>query len=101
MPQRGDLRAADAVLRMPGCTIHVEAITRIVDVQYQLRQAQVKRRDLGADRLLILAGASTANRAALRHAAPVLAAAFPLGTRATLMALRENRDPGSDAIVVL
>jgi transcriptional regulator with XRE-family HTH domain len=101
MPRPGDLRAADAVLSIPGCSIHIEAITRLADVQFQLRQAQVKRRDLGADRLMILVAATSTNREAVHAAGGLLRDALPLGTRQTLAALRENRDPGADMLVLL
>jgi transcriptional regulator with XRE-family HTH domain len=53
MPIQGDLRAADAVLRNAACTIVVEAITRLADIQAQSRSALAKKRDLGADRLVL------------------------------------------------
>lgn len=97
----GDLRAADALLSRGEVTIVVEAITRLSDVQAQVRAAQLKRRDIGATRLLLLVGGSTANRAALREAAPVMNAAFMTGTRRLLQALAEGHDPGRDCLIVL
>jgi len=97
----GDLRAFDALLVGPGATVAVEAITRLRDAQAQLREANRKKRDGGAPRLVILVRASHHNRAALASAADVLATAFPLGTRATLAALASGEDPGDDGIVLL
>lgn len=97
----GDLRAADALLSRGDVTIVVEAITRLADVQAQVRAAQLKRRDIGATRLLLLVGGSTANRAALREAAPIINEAFLTGTRAILGTLAAGRDPGRDCLVVL
>jgi hypothetical protein len=50
---------------------------------------------------VILIRATNHNRAALASAADVLATTFPLGTRATLAALSDGRDPGDNGIVLL
>jgi len=100
VPIPGDLRAADARLTGP-VSIVVEAWTRLADVQAQVRAAQLKRRDLGADRLLMLIAATATNRRALRLAGDVVRASFPIGTREALGALAAGRDPGGDAIVLL
>jgi transcriptional regulator with XRE-family HTH domain len=97
----GDLRAADAVLSRGDVTIAVEAITRLSDVQAQVRAAQLKRRDIGATQLILLVGGSRANRAALRDAAPLVSAAFLTGTRKLVQTLADGRDPGGDCLLVL
>jgi hypothetical protein len=86
---------------MPGCVIVVEAITRLADLQAQLRAAQLKRRDIGAARLILLVSDSTANRQAIREAGPMLDAALPLRTRAAVTVLGSGADPGADALIVL
>lgn len=101
MPIPGDLRAYDALLKGPGVTIAVEAITRFRDAQAQLREAMRKQRDGGATRLVILLRATQHNREALGSAADVLATALPLGTRAILLALTAGEDPGDNGIVLL
>jgi transcriptional regulator with XRE-family HTH domain len=101
VPLAGDLRAADATLTLPGCVIVVEAITRLADLQAQLRAAQLKRRDIGAARLILLVSDSTANRQAIREAGPMLDAALPLRTRAAVTVLGSGADPGADALIVL
>jgi transcriptional regulator with XRE-family HTH domain len=101
IPIAGDLRSGDCIIAIPGCTILVEAYTRFSDYQAQTASAARKKRDLGADRLIILVGASHANRRALAAASSVSAGSFPLGTKATLNALADGRDPGADAIVFL
>lgn len=101
MPIAGDLRSADCVIATGGCRILVEAYTRLADFQAQTARAAQKRRDLGADRLLILLAATHANRRAAAESASVANGSFPLGTRAALTALRDGRDPGADAIVFL
>jgi transcriptional regulator with XRE-family HTH domain len=101
MPLRGDFRAADARLTRPACAIVVEAITRLADVQAQVRAAQRKRRDLGADRLILLIGGTRANRLALRNAGPILDEAFPLDGRSALRSLAAGACLPSDTIILL
>jgi transcriptional regulator with XRE-family HTH domain len=101
MPRAGDLRAADALLTIPGCRCMVEVITRLADFQAQVRAAHLKQRDLGADRLIFVIAATTTNRRALRAAGSAVETAFPLATRATLHALAAGNDPGADGLVLL
>ena len=100
IPIPGDLRAVDVVLEGV-CAIAVEVITRLRDIQSELRAAQVKQRDLGADRLVIVLAATHANRKALADARPSLEAAFDLDSQRTLRMLAAGMDPGRDAIVLL
>ncbi len=101
MPLQGDLRAADAVISIPGCRCEVEAITRLADVQMQLRAARLKGRDLRTDRVILLVAATHANRRIVRAEAALLAVALPGSTRDTLRALADGRDPGHDGLVLL
>ncbi|HEX6654883.1 MAG TPA: helix-turn-helix transcriptional regulator [Candidatus Limnocylindria bacterium] len=101
MPTARDLRAVDARVTSGAVTVAVEAITRLADVQAQVRAAQLKRRDIGATRLLLLVGDTNANRRAIAEARPMLAAAFLLGTRRLLAPLSSGNDPGRDILVVL
>jgi transcriptional regulator with XRE-family HTH domain len=96
-----DLRASDALLTRGDLTLTVEAITRLADVQAQVRAARLKRRDIGATRLILLIGGSTANRRALREAQPIIAASFQTGTKRLLTLLAAGRDPGGDCLLVL
>lgn len=100
VPLPGDLRSGDCIIAVPGCSVLVEAYTRLADWQAQTAAAGRKRRDLNADRLVLLIAATHANRRALAEAANV-GASFPMRTKATLAALGEGRDPGADAVVVL
>jgi transcriptional regulator with XRE-family HTH domain len=101
IPGDRDRRAWDLLLRTEGVSVGVEAITRLRDVQAQLRSAQVKRQDAAVKRLVILVAATHANRRALAGAEPLLHAALPVGTRAAMAALALGRDPGGDALVLL
>ena len=100
MPLAGDLRAIDVVLR-GRCTIAVEIVTRLHDVQAVVRAAQLKKRDYGADRLIIVVAGTHANCASLEEARHVLASSFDLDTHRTMAKLAAGEDPGRDAIVVL
>jgi transcriptional regulator with XRE-family HTH domain len=101
VPIAHDLRAADAVIQSGTVRIMVEAFTRLADAQAQLRAVHVKARDMGIDRVVIVVAATKSNRRALAEAAGVLAADFPLGTKATLAALTAGRDPGANGLVVI
>ncbi|MDQ3691715.1 MAG: helix-turn-helix domain-containing protein [Chloroflexota bacterium] len=101
MPIAGDLRAADALIAIPECRCMVEVITRLADVQAQLRSARVKQRDLEADRLIFVVGGTTTNRRAIRDAGAVLADAFPLSTKDALLRLGAGVDPGANALILL
>lgn len=100
MPNPGDLRAWDELLRGP-VTIGVEAETRLRDLQAVERAMSAKQRDSGVDRVVLLVADTRANRRLLRDHVGMLRQAFPLDTRACLAALATGRDPGADALVVI
>lgn len=100
MPLPGDLRSADVVIDGPLVDEMVEAETRLDDLQALERRVRLKQRDLAVRRVILLVADTRHNRAILA-AHPELVARFPISTRACLAALRDGRDPGGDAIVVL
>lgn len=100
MPNPGDLRAWDELLRGP-VTIGVEAETRLSDMQAVQRSITAKQRDSGADRVVLLVADTRANRRMLQDHVGLLRQSFPLDTRTCLTALAAGRDPGADALVVL
>ena len=101
IPLPGDLRAVDVVLRSAGCLIAVEVITRLSDVQAQLREARLKARAIGATRLVIVLAATHASRRALEEARPALSGSWDLDTRRAMAALSAGRQPERDAIVLI
>jgi anaerobic glycerol-3-phosphate dehydrogenase len=101
MPIARDLRSTDCRITIEACSIAVEAITRLADFQAQTRAATLKKRDLAADRLILLVAATHANRHALAEASGAIGDSFPLGSRAALHALSQGHDPGADAIVLV
>jgi transcriptional regulator with XRE-family HTH domain len=101
LPIPGDLRAVDAVLTGSAIRIAHEFISSLGDVQAQLRAALLKQRDGGFERLIIVIAGTHANRRALALARDAIGAYFPVSPRIALSALREFRDPGGNAIVLL
>jgi len=100
VPITGDLRSGDAVLAGEGWDALVEAETHLGDIQLIERKASAKRRDLGADRLILLVSETRHNREVIRlH--PELRERFPIDTRTCLGRLARGQDPGGDALVIL
>jgi transcriptional regulator with XRE-family HTH domain len=97
----GDLRAWDAVLRVHGDRIGVEAETRLVDLQAVTRRIALKCRDSGIPKAILLLSATRTNRAALRAFEGSIRDAFPTPGREALYALRAGHLPGSSAVVLL
>lgn len=95
-----DLRAWDALLTGPA-TIAIDAETRLRDMQALQRREELKLRDSGVDRLVLLVAATRHNRAVLREFRSALASTFPLDSRETLAALRTGRAPAQNGIVLL
>ena len=101
VPLAGDLRAIDVLLVAGIVQIAVEVITRLADLQAQIRAAQLKAQEVGATRLVLVIAATRANRAVLASVRSALVAAFDLDSRRVLSELAAGRDPGRDAIVLL
>ena len=95
----GDLRAWDGLLTRERLRIGVEAETRLRDVQAVLRRIEAKRRDDGVDRVILVLADTRTNREAVRAAAGILAAAFPIEGRDAWAALAAGLDPGGDALL--
>jgi transcriptional regulator with XRE-family HTH domain len=100
LPLPGDRRAWDATIRGEGFTLGVEAETRIRDAQAVVRKTNLKQRDGRLDHVLLLVADTRGNRAAIHHAADQLGE-YPITQRDALQALREGRDPGGSALVIL
>ena len=101
IPIAGDLRAVDILLAGGTTRVAVEVITRLADLQAQVRAAQLKARDIGATRLILVIAGTHANRRALADLHGTLVTSFDLDTRRIMAALVAGRDPGRDGIVVL
>lgn len=101
MPTPADLRAVDVLLVSGPVRIAVEIITRVGDLQAQIRSAQAKARDLSATRLILVVADTHANARTLNVVESTLVPAFDLGARRVFDALAAGRDPGRDALVLL
>jgi len=96
----GDFRAWDAVITGRDCQCHVEAETVLDDLQDLERRLERKRRDGGADHVLLLVANTRRNRRALA-AAPAAFGGLSRDARLVLGALRRGVDPGCDAIILV
>lgn len=99
LPMAGDRRAWDRVMSGFGLVIAVEGETRPTDLQELGRRLALKKRDGGVDRLILVMPNSRWCRQLVEL--NELGAAFPIAGRAALAALRDGRDPGGDAIVLV
>jgi len=97
----GDLRAFDLLLTRGPIVIAHEFVSRLRDVQAQIRPLLLKQRDAGIERLVLVVAASHGNRQAVAEAGTVLRESFPLGTKAVLAAIRAGRDPGANGLVLV
>ncbi len=95
----GDLRAFDLVLSRPPIYVAHEFVSRLRDVQAQIRPLIRKQHDSGIQRLVLVVAATHANRRAVAEAGLILGEAFPLGTRTVLAALRAGRAPAANGLV--
>lgn len=103
IPLRGDRdgRAWDARLDLADGFLHVEAETRIRDLQALDRRVALKQRDDGVQRVLLLVSDTKTNRAVVRVGDALLGARYPLSGRSVLRALRAGRCPEASGIVLL
>jgi transcriptional regulator with XRE-family HTH domain len=101
LPNPGDPRAWDALIRVAGLRVAVEAETGPRDVQALERRLALKERDGGVDRLILLLADTRGNRAFLRAHGDVLRVRFPVPGRTAMAALEAGQDPGGNAIILL
>jgi transcriptional regulator with XRE-family HTH domain len=101
LPGQGDPRAWDALISGHGELTAVEAETRLTDAQALQRRLQVKLRDAGVTRLILVLSDTRSNRAALREAGSSLASIFPVSGRALLGQIAAGRHPSTSGYVVL
>ena len=100
IPNSRDRRALDLFIAGLPLRTGVEAETMLDDIQALQRDINLKRRDAGLERMILLVRDSRRNRDVLR-ATDALQQSFPMSTRAAMAALARGQDPGADAIVVL
>jgi transcriptional regulator with XRE-family HTH domain len=104
LPIVGDQRAWDAMidrLRGESSVLPVEAESRLIDGQGQVRRVMLKLRDSGLEHVLLIVADTRRNREALAAAAATVLADFPISPRRALAAVAAGDHPGGSALVVL
>ena len=101
LPIERDLRAWDAVVGGPGWRVPVDAETRLRDVQALARREALKRRDDGAETMILLVADTRHNRQVLRLAKSDLANDFPIAGTVLLAALSRGERPTGSGILFL
>ncbi len=96
-----DARAFDAVLRYGRLRVAVECITRLTDVQAQIRAILLKAEAAGISCIVLVLADTRWNRQALADAAPTMDPAFPLRRRAVLKALRAGEVPTANGVLLV
>jgi len=94
-----DRRAIDAVIVRAGRRVGIEAITRLVDAQGQVRPILLKQEGSGIEVFVLALSDSRLNREAVVVGAPTLGPAFPCSPRTCLAALRRGEPPPANGIV--
>lgn len=103
-PRAGDLRAADLVLTGSEEIIHVEIERALVDLQAQLRSAQLKREALAAAeerpiRLVLAIPDTRTSRARLAPFAELIARTLPVRSARAWRAIRDGEPLSGDGIL--
>lgn len=106
LPMAGDLRAwdawIDAFVEASGPeSMPVEAETRVIDAQAQIRRIMLKMRDAGVDHVLVVVGDTPINRTAVAAAQGVISGSFPISARKAMAALAAGRHPGGSALIFI
>jgi hypothetical protein len=96
----GDRRTWDLVIYVSP-PVAVEAENRVRDIQELERRLALKKRDAGANRMLLLLRDTRWNRRVVALHRDRLRVAFPIPAAEALAALASGRDPGGDSLVLL
>ncbi|MEA2675936.1 MAG: hypothetical protein QOJ81_77 [Chloroflexota bacterium] len=101
LPNPGDTRAWDVVLRMAGCIAGIEVETRVRDIQALTRRIRGRQRDGGTDLVVLVLAESAHNRRVLPELLEALGPEFATSPRAVFKALREGRTIPGSAVILL
>lgn len=96
-----DRRAVDAVLVRGPHRVGVEAVTRFLDAQAQIRPVLLKQEAAGLERMVLVLADTRHNRAALADGEATISPAFPLRHRALMRDLRVGRLPAANGLVLM
>jgi hypothetical protein len=99
-------RAADIVLDSADQVLHIEIERSPVDLQAQIRAAQLKRemlaeRDRRPVRLVVALPATSSNRQRLREVADLVARTLPVSSRRIWLAIRTGAELGGDGVLLV
>ena len=100
-PNPGDPRAWDAMVRLEGRRIAIEAESRLRDAQALDRRCQTKLRDGDVDVLVLLVSDTTHNRDFLAEHREALRLTLPLDGRQVLKALRAGKVPAQNGLLLI
>ncbi len=101
LPNPGDKRAWDALIRIPPVRVGIEAETRAHDTQDLQRRLKLKRRDGAVDHVILLLADTRHNRRFVRALDAGFRSDFPLAPEIALARLEAGLDPGGSSIVLL
>jgi transcriptional regulator with XRE-family HTH domain len=96
-----EIRAIDAVIAQGIAHVGIEAVTRLVDSQGQVRPIMLKQQASGLDCMILLLADTRHNRAAVGLAGDLLLTEFPLRARELLADLREGRRPSANGLLLV
>ena len=100
LPNIGDRRSWDLLLRIGRQLVGVEAETKVRDVQLTVRKVRGRERDGGADEIVLLLADTRANRAVVDDLLTALGPRFATPPRQLRAALRTGRPiPGSGILL--
>lgn len=101
LPDHGDLRAWDAMIRGSAFRFGVEAETAPRDAQALTRRILAKARDSEVDGVILLVRATLQTRRFLAETRDWLSGSFPVDGKRALELLAAGASPGGNAVVVL
>jgi hypothetical protein len=102
----GDRRAADLILEGHDEILHIEVERALVDLQAQLRAAQLKRAALAQQfgrpvRLILAVPGTRRSRSVLAGLRPVIAPALPRSSLAVWRSIRTGQAVNGDGLLLL
>ena len=101
LPNLGDQRAWDALIRGDGWRYGVEAELNPLDGQALIRRLNLKQKEGGVDGVILLMPDTRQTRQFRREFAGDLQTAFPIPARLALVRLANGLDPGGNAIIIV
>jgi hypothetical protein len=99
LPNLGDKRAWDLLLRIPSQLIGIEAETRVRDVQAFVRRVRQRELEGGADVIVIVLAESAHNRRILPQLLEALGPRYSTRPRGLLKSLREGQPLAGSGVV--